>query len=108
MTTFPPVAPLRPKAPGTTLALTLGIVAVAGTFVLLVPMFLAPLACYHGAAASRRIDREPDRWSGRGEARAGLVLGIIGCGLMAVVLALLLLAATGIVIASAYDSGYPT
>jgi hypothetical protein len=96
-----------PKAPGATASLVLGIVSVAGVLVLL-PVFLAPLAWYHGAAAARRVEREPDRWSGRSEAHAGRVLGIVGTVLMAVVLGGLLLAALGVTIASSYDAGYGT
>jgi len=103
---FPVVPVRRPKAPGATLALTLGIVAVAGLFVLVVPVFLAPLAWYHGVAAGRRIEREPDRWSGGSDARAGVVLGMIGSGLMIVVLAVLLLAGLGTFVAAHLDSGY--
>lgn len=105
----PPVhAPVRPKAPGATLGLVLGILAVGGTFVLVVPVFLAPLAWYHGAAAVRRVDREPTRWSGRGEARAGQVLGMIGSALMLMLLGILLLAALGVTLVSGYDAGYGT
>lgn len=104
--TYPRVEAPLPKAPGATLSLVLGIVSLGGLFVLLVPAFLAPLACYHAVAARRRIDREPSRWSGRGEAQAGLVLGTITCGLVMIALGLLLLAALGVTIASGQDSGY--
>lgn len=103
---FPTMPMRRPKAPGATLAMTLGIIAVAGLFVLVVPVFLAPLAWYHGVAAGRRIAREPDRWSGGGEAQAGTVLGMIGSGLMLVVLGALLLAGVGTFITANLDSGY--
>jgi hypothetical protein len=96
-----------PKAPGATLSLVLGIISVAGVFVLL-PVFLGPLAWYHGAAAVRRVEREPSRWSGRGEAQAGRVLGIVGSVLMMLVLGVLLLAVLGILLASTYDAGYGT
>jgi hypothetical protein len=102
----PPAVPARPSAPGANPSMVLGIIAVGGLFVLVVPVFLAPLAWYHGLAASRRIEREPGRYTGAGQARAGIVLGMIGCGLMVVLLGVLLLAGTGIVIASGYDSGY--
>ncbi|MCD9198748.1 hypothetical protein [Aeromicrobium wangtongii] len=101
---FAPTAP--PKAPGASLSLVLGIISVAGLFVLVVPVFLAPLAWYHGVAAGRRVEREPDRWSGRGEARAGAVLGMIGSALALLVLAALALAGLGVLLASAQGSGY--
>lgn len=100
--------PARTKAPGATLSLVLGIVAVGGTFVLVVPVFLAPLAWYHGTAAARRVEREPDRWVGGGEARSGQVLGVIGTAMMAVLLGVLLLAALGVTVMSGYDAGYGT
>jgi len=106
---FPAPAPVRtvPKVPGATLSLVLGIVSVAGVLVLL-PVFLAPLAWYHGAAAVRRHEREPDRWSGRGEAAAGRVLGIVGTVLMALTVGVLLLVALGVAVTSRYDAGYGT
>lgn len=102
----PPFVQVRPKMPGAVASLVLGILAVAGTFLLIVPVFLAPLAWYHGAAARRRIEREPDRWSGAGEARAGLVLGIVGSVLMIMVLGVLLLIALGVSLVAGYDAGY--
>lgn len=106
--TYPLPAPARPKAPGATLSMVLGVVAVAGTFVLVVPVFLAPLAWYHGTAAARRVEREPDRWAGGSEARSGQVLGIVGSVLMVVILGVLLLAALGTQLVSGHDAGYGT
>ncbi|MCW2830645.1 MAG: hypothetical protein JWP31_1337 [Aeromicrobium sp.] len=106
---YPPTPfyrPPLPKAPRSTLAMVLGIVAVAGFFVLIVPVFVAPLAWYFGAAAHREVERAPTRWSGGGEARAGMILGIIGTGLIVVVIVLLLLILVGLVFVSGYDSGY--
>jgi hypothetical protein len=98
----------RPKAPGAIPSLVLGILAVAGTFVLLVPAFLAPLAWYYGAAARRHVEREPYRWSGGGEARAGQVLGMVGSVLMAMLLGVLLLITLGVNLLANYDAGYGT
>lgn len=116
MTTTPPPPPPFPvpalraappaKAPNATLSMVLGIIGVAGFVVLLVPVFVAPVAWYLGAHARRDIEREPTRWSGAGEARTGMVLGMIGTGLMVIALALLLLVVTGLVIVSQYDAGY--
>ena len=99
---------VRPKAPGATLSLVLGIVSLAGLFILVAPVFLAPLACYHAVAARRRIAREPDRWSGGGQAQAGLVMALIASALILVLLALLLLAGVGTLVVSTYDAGYGT
>lgn len=64
--------------------MVLGIVAVAGFVVVLVTALVAPLAWYFGAVALRDMDRHPGRWSGRGAARAGQVLGAIGTALLVV------------------------
>jgi hypothetical protein len=111
---FPPSPPARPtpfppplpKAPRATLAMVLGIVSVGGFFTLLVPVFVAPVAWYLGADARRRIEREPDTWSGAGEARTGLVLGMVGTGLMLIALFLTALILLGLVLVSHYDAGY--
>ncbi|MCW2770027.1 MAG: hypothetical protein JWR27_1460 [Aeromicrobium sp.] len=106
---FPPAPTFRPplpRAPHATLAMVLGIVSIGGFFTLLVPVFLAPVAWYLGAAARRRIEREPGSWSGGGEARTGLVLGMVGTGLMVIALFLTALILLGLVLVSHYDAGY--
>jgi tellurite resistance protein TehA-like permease len=94
----PPQLPAYPRA---TLALILGILSAVGVGV------LGPLAWYFGAVARREIEREPGRWQGRGQATAGLVLGIIGSALLVLFLIVLLLIVTGIALTNGYDSGYP-
>jgi heme/copper-type cytochrome/quinol oxidase subunit 2 len=71
-------------------ALILGVVALAGTFVCGVLCVLGPFAWSIGARVRREIDADPQRWSGRSEATAGYVLGIVTTILM--VLALLAVA----------------
>lgn len=83
-----------------------GIIGVGGVFFLLLPVLVSPLAWYYGAVALREIDREPARWGGLGQAKAGLVMGIIGTCLLGLILLLMLLAVMGIVATQAYDSGY--
>ena len=100
----PAVAP--PNHPRATAALTLGIVAVCGLVVGLT-LALGPLAWYYGATAVRDIDREPGRWGGRGNAKAGLVLGVIASGLLLLALLVLAVAAGGIALVNGFDSGYP-
>lgn len=95
--TYPP-----PQHPRATAALTLGILAVVG-----LPI-LGPLAWYYGASTMRAIDREPGRWQGRGQAKAGLVMGVVGTGLLALGTAFLLLVVGGIAAINGVDSGYPT
>lgn len=107
----PPPVPLpapAPKAPGATLSLVLGLVSLLGLFVLVLPVFLAPLACYHAVAARRRIAREPGRWSGDGQAQAGLMTALVASVLMIVLLGLLGLAGLGTLITTMHDSGYGT
>ncbi len=76
-------APQPPQAPGAGAALVLGIVALAGGFVLMLPLVVAPVAWYLGASAQRLAEREPERWRA-GSARAGMILGIIGTAFLAV------------------------
>ncbi|MGB9012505.1 MAG: DUF4190 domain-containing protein [Aeromicrobium sp.] len=90
----------NPQHPRATAALTLGILAVLGVAV------LAPLAWYYGVSTLRDIDREPGRWQGRGQAKAGLVMGIIGTVLLVLGIIVLLLMVTGIAVINGYDSGY--
>jgi amino acid transporter len=71
----PPLVPAHPRA---RTALVLGILVMVG----LVPF--GPLAWHAGAAARRDIDREPLRWTGRGDATAGMVMGMIGTALLVV------------------------
>ncbi len=81
---------VRPDLPKATAAMVVGIVAVAGGFMLCgVPLLIAPVAWVLGAQARRQIREAPQQWDGEGKATAGLVLGIIGTVLL--VLALILL-----------------
>jgi len=71
-----------------------GIVALAGGLVLLLPLVVAPIAWYLGVSARRRAEREPDRWAPAGSARAGMVLGMVGTGLLLVTTLLALVVST--------------
>lgn len=83
------VLPDHPKA---TSALVVGIIAVAGTFMCLIPVLAAPVAWVLGAQARREIRNAPQQWSGEGRATAGMVLGIVGTALLALmVLAVVLI-----------------
>lgn len=90
-----------PTHPRSTAALTLGILSVVGLSV------LGPLAWYFGVVTMRDIDREPGRWQGRGQAKAGLIMGIIGSALLVLTFLVLLLIVTGVALINGYDSGYP-
>ena len=72
-----------PKHPQAMTAMGLGIAALAGVWFLLLPILLAPVAWWLGAKAKREIAAEPERWSGLGEAQAGLIMGVIGTVILA-------------------------
>ena len=80
----PPHGPVLPKHPQAMTAMGLGIAALAGVWFLLLPILLAPVAWWLGAKAKREIAAEPERWSGTGEAQAGVIMGVIGTVLLAV------------------------
>ena len=76
--------------PDATKALVLGVVALAGGLVCLVPMLVGPYAWLVGQRTLRAIDAEPGRWGGRSQAQAGQVLGVLatlllGLGLLVLV-----------------------
>jgi hypothetical protein len=83
--------PVPPKHTDATTSMVLGIVAVAGMFVCGIPVLMAPFAWYLGAKAEREIDASAGTLSGRSEATAGKVLGIVGTVLLILVIALIVL-----------------
>ena len=101
--------PVRlPAHPRATTAMVLGIIGVAGFFILLVPILVSPLAWYFGAVAEREAEREPTRYRSAGEARTGMVLGIIGTAILGAALLMLFVVGTLIIIGMRYDAGYGT
>lgn len=70
------------KDSSATTAMVLGIVSVAGTFFCGITAVLGPFALVMGLNAKRRIDASGGALTGRGEAQAGFVLGIIGTVLL--------------------------
>ena len=93
---------MLPKHPQAQTAMVLGVIALAGGFTCLLPIFISPFAWYMGAKAKREIDAEPGRWSGHNDAQAGFIMGIIGSVLIALgVVALVVVAlVVGLVLAS--------
>ena len=79
----PQSGPRLPKHPQAMTAMGLGIAALAGVWFLLLPILLAPVAWWLGAKAKREIAAEPERWSGTGEAQAGVIMGVIGTVILA-------------------------
>ncbi len=75
-------APIAPKHPQATTALVLGIIGLVGTFICLLPILLAPIAWVIGGKAVKEIDASPQTFSGRDQAQAGRIMGIIGTVLL--------------------------
>lgn len=82
---FPPQYHVPPKHPQATTAMVLGILG------LVVCGVLAPFAWSIGSKAVKEIDANPAAYTGRGEANAGKIMGIVGSCLLAFGLALGLL-----------------
>lgn len=71
--------------------MVLGIVGVGGGLMCYLPLLVAPFALFIGRKAKKEIDASGGMYSGRGEAQAGFILGIIGTVLLALALALVAL-----------------
>ena len=63
---------------GATTAMVLGIIGLAGGFFCGLPIVLSPFALFMGLSAKKRIDAAAGALTGRGNAQAGFILGIIG------------------------------
>ncbi|MEQ6900611.1 DUF4190 domain-containing protein [Nocardioides sp. YIM 152588] len=85
---YRPTPPTHPKA---TTAMVLGIVSIVSVVIGLSILITFPgglcgaFAIWYAVRARREIRREPGRWSGDGEAMAGLVTGIVGLALFLLV-----------------------
>ena len=96
-------APVPPKHPQATLALVLGILGIAGLTVC-VTLFAAPFAWFIGAKAVREIDASQGAYSGRGEAQAGKIMGIIGSVLLILAVLVLVVFIFGLI--ASLDNNY--
>lgn len=76
-------APDHPKA---TTALVLGLIGLVGGFMCLLPVLVSPFAWFTGMKARREIRASNGQLGGDGMATAGMVLGIIGTVLLALIL----------------------
>lgn len=85
-----PYAPELPRHPNAGTALALGIIGLVGSMIG-IGLLVSPFAWFFGGRAVKEIDRYPGRWSGRDQAQAGRVMGIIGTILLVVGLVLLVL-----------------
>lgn len=72
-----------PNAENATLAMVLGIVAVAGGSLCCLAFAIGPFAWVLGQRAVAETRRDP-RLAGGSEAMAGMVLGIVATGLLAI------------------------
>jgi hypothetical protein len=67
---------IRPKEPRATTAMVLGIIAIAGGMLCLLPALCGPVALVIGLKSLKAIKAQP-HLGGHGEAMTGFVLGII-------------------------------
>ena len=81
--------------------MVLGIIGLTG-FMCYVTFLVAPVAWVIGAKAVKEIDANPGAYSGRSEANAGKIMGIVGT----VLLILVLLAITAFVVLSLTIDGF--
>lgn len=93
--------PVPPKHSQATTAMVFGIVSLAGMFACVLPIVLAPVAWILGAKAVKEIDANPSAYSGRSEATAGKILGIVGTALL-----VLVIAAVAIIVVIAFNGGF--
>lgn len=80
---------IAPKHPQATTAMVLGIIGLVGGFLTGIGFLAAPFAWAIGGRAVKQIDASPNSYSGRDQAKAGQILGIIGTVML--VLAILLI-----------------
>lgn len=98
---------MAPKHPSATTAMVLGIGALGGMFVCGIPIVLAPFAWMVGGRAVKEIDANPGRYSGRDQAQAGRIMGMIGTGLLVLgAIALIGLIVLGVVFSESSDLSY--
>lgn len=98
-TGYAQAAPMHGSA---TTALVLGIIGLAGGMVCWLPIFAAPFAWAIGRKSLKEIEASQGRLRGQGEAKAGMVMGIIGTVLLILgIVAIVAVVAIGI----AADSG---
>ncbi|WP_299049824.1 DUF4190 domain-containing protein [uncultured Nocardioides sp.] len=75
--------------PSASVALTLGVIGLAGGVLCYVPLLAAPVAVLTGRRVVREIDASGGALTGRGAAVAGLVLGSLGSAVLALLVAAL-------------------
>jgi hypothetical protein len=78
---YPGQAPV--SHPQATTAMVLSLVGLIGFFVCGLPLVLSPFAWRMGARAVREIDENPGMYTGRDQANAARIIGLIGTVLLA-------------------------
>lgn len=84
---YPPMQPYQTAPPNESLAtpaLVIGIVSLVLTVACAVGMLGSPAAMIMGKVSMNRIDRSEGRLGGRGTAKAGFILGIVGTVILAI------------------------
>lgn len=93
--------------PSATTAMVLGIGALGGMFVCGIPIVLAPFAWMVGGRAVKEIDANPGRYSGRDQAQAGRIMGMIGTGLLALaIIAIIAIVTLAVATSDSSDLSY--
>ena len=87
--------------------MVLGISALGGMFVCGIPILLAPFAWMIGGRTVKEIDANPGRYSGRDQAQAGRIMGMIGTGLLVLgIVAFIGLIALGVAFSDSSELSY--
>jgi len=99
--TYTPPVPDHPQA---TTAMVLGLIGLVGAFLFCgLPLVVSPFAWAVGRNAVKEIEAAQGRLGGEGQARSGMVMGIIGSVLL--LLAVLALMALGVFLVAGSASG---
>ncbi|MCH1865224.1 hypothetical protein [Nocardioides sp. CFH 31398] len=92
---YPPPWPVPVTHPSAATALTLGVIGTLGGMACGLPLLLSPAAVALARRARREIDASQGALTGRSTATAGLVLGSVGCVLLAVLALIVVVAVAG-------------
>ncbi len=92
--------PVLPDHPQSSTAFVLGLVSLIGGFFCGLPLVAGPFAWVMGAKARREID-QGQQYGGRDKATAGMVMGIVATGLLALGLLVIVFAVGLVAVAGA-------
>lgn len=97
-----------PDDPGAQTSLIVGIVALGVGMLCGIGFLGSPVAWVMGARAKRRIDQAQGRLGGRGNAQAGMILGIVGTVLLALALLVMIAVIVFVVVGIANEASFDT